>query len=96
MSKMSKTAKTSNEFLYIINWSFEEDTFNDVTILRLYGYDRFKKSMMVRIEDFTTFCYVELPPEIDWVKYSSSLSNCIKERFKSKPIKMELEMKKRL
>jgi len=93
---MNKTAKTSNEFLYIINWSFEEDTFNDVTILRLYGYDRFKKSMMVRIEDFTTFCYVELPPEIDWVKYSSSLSNCIKERFKSKPIKMELEMKKRL
>jgi DNA polymerase elongation subunit (family B) len=89
-------SKSKNEFLYIINWSFEEDTFNDVTILRLYGYDRQKKSVMVRIEDFTTFCYLELPPTINWVKYASSLSNCIKEKFKSKPLKMELEMKKRL
>ena len=89
-------SKSKNEFFYIINWSFEEDTFNDVTVLRLFGYDRNKKSVSVRIEDFYVFCYLELPPEIDWVKYSSSLSNCIKEKFKSKPLKMELEMKKRL
>jgi len=95
MSKLVKV-KSNNEFLYIINWSFEEDTFNDVTILRLYGYDRHKKSTMIRIEDFTIFCYLELPTDINWVKYASSLSNCIKEKFKSKPLKMELEMKKRL
>lgn len=95
MSKLVKV-KSNNEFLYIINWSFEEDTFNDVTILRLYGYDRHNKSTMIRIEDFTIFCYLELPTDINWVKYASSLSNCIKEKFKSKPLKMELEMKKRL
>ena len=86
----------ASDYIYIINWSNEEDRDNDNTVIRLYGYDRKKRSVMVRIEDFTVFCYLELPPNIDWLKYLSPLQNAIREKMKIKPIKYEFEMKKKL
>ena len=98
---MSKTK--NNEFLYVVNWSFEEDTYSDASILRLYGYDQHKQSTMVKIEDVTTFCYLELPTHLNnapikWQNFTTPLLNTIKEKFqqRDRPNKYELEYKKKL
>jgi DNA polymerase elongation subunit (family B) len=98
---MSKSK--NNEFVYVVNWSFEEDTYADATILRLYGYDRDQRSTMVKIEDVTTFCYLELPTHynsvaIKWQNFTTPLLNAITEKFqkKDRPNLYELEYKKKL
>jgi DNA polymerase elongation subunit (family B)/ribonuclease HI len=93
---MSTSSNYKSDYIYVINWSHEEDVFNDNIVIRLYGYDKNRQSVMVRIEDFTVFCYIELPPDINWLNYLAPLKNSIKEKFKSKPIKYELEFKKKL
>lgn len=93
---MSTTSNYKSDYIYVINWSHEEDVFNDNIVIRLYGYDKNRQSVMVRIEDFTVFCYIELPSDINWLNYLAPLKNSIKEKFKSKPIRYELEFKKKL
>ena len=97
-------SKNKNQYVYVVNWSFEEDTKDDITTLRLYGYDRHRRSTMVKIEDVTTFCYLELPTHygstpINWNNFTKALCNSIKEKFrneKDRPNLYELEYKKKL
>lgn len=82
------------EDVYIVNWTDEED--REGIIIRLFGYNKKKESVMIKITDFSVFCYLELPHTINWTKYLVPLSNVIKTKFRSKPLKSEFEMKKKL
>lgn len=82
------------EDVYIVNWTDEED--KEGIVVRLFGYNRKKESVMIKITDYSVFCYLELPHNIDWKKYLVPLSNVINNKFRSKPLKSEFEMKKKL
>jgi len=85
---------TCEEDVYIVNWTDEED--REGIIIRLFGYNKKKESVMIKITDFSVFCYLELPHTINWTKYLVPLSNVLKTKFRSKPLKSEFEMKKKL
>ncbi len=56
---------TSLEF-FAYQWSFEEITDPERTLIRIYGVDRDNKSVYVCVQDYTPTCYIELPTNITW------------------------------
>ena len=87
-------------FPYFWHW---DDTEKDVTVFRVYALDKQNKTVVIRINDFTPYCYLELPDRVDGQAFvwdatkSQMLTNSIAERLKgSGPIKTSFVMKKRL
>ena len=90
--------KNNRELIYVYEWADEEDTFQNISIIRMFGITRNNKTVMCRIENFSPFCYMELPTEIKWNETNLGvLHNAMKTQMNScMPIKIDFQMKKRL
>ena len=91
---------TSTVFPYFWHW---DDNEKEVTVFRIYALTKDNKTVVLRINDFTPYCFLELPEKVDGVdiKWDASkaqlLSNAINGRLKSHgPIKTSVTKKKRL
>jgi len=96
---MTKTG--SKDLVYVYEWNDEEDTFNNLSIIRAFGVNKDLKTCMIKIENFTPFCYMELPELPNQQKWNATnlnvLNNAIQSQFKAcKPTEIKFEMKKRL
>lgn len=96
MSINGKPSKGELDF-FAYQWSVEED--NESTMIRLYGITKENKNVYVRIDNFTPYCYVELPTNIDWTEsrielVSEKLSNLNRKIYQ--PIKKEFVMRRKL
>jgi DNA polymerase elongation subunit (family B) len=90
--------KSVKDLIYVYEWTDEEDNDQNLSIIRMFGVNSKKKSVMVKIENFSPFCFMELPDTIKWNNTNLGiLDNIIKEQYRTcKPIHMSFEMKKRL
>ena len=57
---------------FAYSWHID-DTETEVTSIRIYGIDKQNKNVCVRVDNFTPYVYIELPPELDgpkemWIK----------------------------
>lgn len=91
----------TKDLVYIYEWSDEEDTYQNLSIIRMFGVNKNNETVMIKVENFSPFCFMELPELPQGEKWSqtnlSVLDNAIKNQFKScKPNSMKFEMKKRL
>lgn len=84
-----------NFFTY--SWHIDDEEDN-VTSIRVYGLDKQNKTVCVKINDFTPYCYIELPNNINWTPEKAQLlGNKIDQIVPSKkPLKKSLLYKKRL
>lgn len=93
---MSKVSKADLDF-FAYQWSVEEE--QESTIIRVYGITKDNKNVYVRIDNFTPYCYVELPTDIEWnnsriemvVNKLSSLN-----RKMYQPVKKDFVMRRKL
>jgi len=81
------TTKGELDF-FVYQWSVEEE--NEYTTIRAYGVTKDNKSVYTRVDDFPSYCYIELPTHIEWTEsrielVSNKLSNLSRDLFK--PIK---------
>ena len=93
---MSKINKGDIDF-FVYNWSVEEQQEN--TLIRIYGFTKENKNVYVRVDNFTPYCYVELPSHIEWDEakiqmVSNKLSNLNKKLYQ--PIKKDFVMRRKL
>lgn len=86
--------------VFVIKYSWEDIDNN--TIIHIYALDDDNKNVYIRIEDFMTYCYVELPEVvnnkvIDWKQHVSSLITKINTMGNPsyRPLVKKLEYKKR-
>ncbi|MDD4931571.1 MAG: DNA polymerase domain-containing protein [Candidatus Colwellbacteria bacterium] len=96
MSVTGKPSKGELDF-FAYQWSVEED--NESTMIRCYGVTKENKNVYVRIDNFTPYCYVELPTNIDWTEsrielVSNKLSNLNRKIYQ--PIRKEFVMRRKL
>lgn len=96
MSVTGKPTKGELDF-FAYQWSVEED--NESTMIRCYGVTKENKNVYVRIDNFTPYCYVELPTNIDWTEsrielVSNKLSNLNRKIYQ--PIRKEFVMRRKL
>lgn len=92
--------ETHKAFTYY--WTIDEEE-HEVTVIRVYCLTEDKKTIVLRIDDFTPYVYLELPEknqagDIAWTAHSAGmLANQIAEKVgKHAPIKTSLLMKKKL
>lgn len=96
MSVTGKPGKGELDF-FAYQWSVEED--NESTMIRCFGVTKENENVYVRIDNFTPYCYVELPTNIDWTEsrielVSNKLSNLNRKIYQ--PIKKEFVMRRKL
>ncbi|HIB78009.1 MAG TPA: hypothetical protein EYO58_10455, partial [Flavobacteriales bacterium] len=91
-----------NDIVFPYFWHWDE-TEKDVTVFRVYTLTKKNKTVVLRMNDFTPYCYLELPDRVDGKPFlwdstkSQMLTNSISERLRSsEPIKTSFTMKKRL
>lgn len=92
---------SKKDLVYVYEWSDEEDIYQNLSIIRMFGVNKNKETVMMKIENFSPFCYMELPDLPGTEKWSNTnlsvLDNAIKSQFKvCKPNTIKFEMKKRL
>jgi len=80
-------------------WNIEE--IDRRTIIRIFGLNEKNESVLVVIEDFTPYCYLELPTNIKWTDYNLKILGAkIDDFFTSKhmdpPVFKKLQNKKKL
>ncbi len=92
--------KKRTVFPYFWHWDKNE---KEVTVFRVYCLDKQNKTVVMKINDFTPYCYLELPTEIDGQPFvwdtikAQLLTNSIKNKLRShEPIKTAFTMKKKL
>lgn len=66
-------SKTNNSYernkLFSYAWHIQNNRYrNDQTIIRIYGLNELNENVCVRINDFTPFCFMELPNHINWTE----------------------------
>jgi len=88
-------ATKKNIFSY--SWFLDEKEEN-VTSIRVYGIDKKNKNICLRIENFTPWCYIELPDFIEWNRnrakiLESKIQSLMREK---KPDKAILTFRKKL
>ena len=82
---------------FAYNWTVEESPEN--TLIRIYGVTKDGKNVYVRVDDFTPYCYVELPSNIDW---TTSRKNMVVNKLSTlgkqlyRPVVKEFVMRKKL
>ena len=87
--------QTDSFFPY--SWHIDESE-TEITCIRIYGLNNDNKNICLRVDNFTPYVYIELPPKILWNPAKAQLvGNKIDEIMGSKrPIKKVLMMKKKL
>ena len=83
---------------YIYSW-FIDDSEEEITSIRIYGVNEKNQNVCARVDDFTPYIYIELPPErINWNSGKAQLvGNKIDELLgKQRPLKKVLMMKEKL
>lgn len=85
--------------IFSYQWNIEE--IDNKSVIRIFGLNAKNESVHVLIPDFTPYCYLELPQEIEWTEYNiSMLGKKIDDlcRFKKArpPVKKTLYYKKKL
>ena len=93
---MSKSSECELDF-FSYQWSADE--VDNETLIRCYGVTRDNKNVYVRIDNFTPYCYVELPDDIDWSEARqelvvNKLSTLNQKMFQ--PVKKEFCMRRKL
>lgn len=92
---MKKTKMIKN-YLFSYSWILD-DSEKESTTIRLYGLSRQNESICLRINDFTPYLYVELPPSINWDQNIQHLSFSIDRLMgRIKPVSKKLVYKKHL
>jgi DNA polymerase elongation subunit (family B) len=98
VQKVENTRKKKGEMdFFVYQWSVEED--NDSTLIRAYGITQDNKTLYVRIDDFTPYCYIELPSEMEWTEsrielVSNRLSTLNQKLFQ--PVKRQFVYRRKL
>ena len=79
------------------SWYLDEKE-TDMTSIRVYGIDKKKKNICLRIDDFTPYVYIELnPSHVNWKSYIQILADKLDEILKDmKPLKKQLIYKHKL
>ena len=78
--------KKRTVFPYFWHWDKNE---KEVTVFRVYCLDKQNKTVVMKINDFTPYCYLELPTEIDGQPFvwdaskAQLLTNSIKNKLRS-------------
>ena len=88
---------TSSVDLYVYKWSTSETP--EKTFIKLFGVTQENKSVYVKVEDYSPYCYVELPTEIEWTDSRiritcDKLSSLGRKAYQ--PITKEFVMRKKL
>ena len=75
-----------------------DDKETEITSIRCYGINKHKQTVCLHIKDFTPWCYLELPSNIQWtVDKCQLLSSKLDELLRNKrPLKKQLIYKKKL
>ena len=83
--------------IFPYHW-YIDDKEKEVTSIRVYGINEDGSNICMRIDDFTPYGYVELPPDIEWSPSRAQLvGNKIDEMLgNQRPLKKVLMYKKRL
>lgn len=82
--------------MFSYSWHLDE-TEKETTIIRIYGLNEKNETVCLRINDFTPYVYVELPPTVRWETNVQSLSRTIDRLMgRIKPISKKLVYKKHL
>ena len=58
---------TSSVFPYFWHW---DDNEKEVTVFRIYALTKDNKTVVLRINDFTPYCFLELPEKVNGVEIS--------------------------
>jgi len=82
---------------FAYQWSVEEEDVS--TMIRCYGVTKDNKNVYVRIDNFTPYCYVELPTNIEWTEsrielVSNKLANLNRKIYQ--PIRKEFVTRRKL
>ncbi len=83
--------------LFPYYWYIDDDQ-DEITSIRVYGLDKNNNNICLHIDNFTPFCYLQLPIDIPWNDSSIKLlSNKIDEQMKErKPLNKVLVFKHKL
>jgi len=81
------------------DWVVNDDEDENRVVIDIYGIDKQNNTLCVHVTDFTPYCYIELPPTIQWdeikVKmFEDKLRKILGKR--SSLQKCELKMKRKL
>lgn len=82
---------------FAYQWSVKES--EESTLIRIYGFTKNGKSVFINVDDYTPYCYIELPDYIEWTEskiqlVTDKLSSLNKSVYR--PIGKEFCMKKKL
>ncbi len=86
--------------LFSYQWNIEE--IDGKSIIRIFGLNNDNETVHVLIPDFTPYCYLELPDEIQWSEYNISMLGkkidelCRRTKGCKPPVKKTLSYKKKL
>jgi DNA polymerase elongation subunit (family B) len=79
------------------SWHIDDKQLN-VTCMRVYGLNESNENICIRIDDFTPFCYLELPDHINWTEELGVLfgAKITKMMGATPPLHHSLQYKKKL
>lgn len=93
------------DHFFAYSWSVDKKE-TEITIMRIYGLTKDNENICVIVEDFLPYIYLELPDNIQWITdlkskaptlATTQLCSRINEIMRAqKPIKIEIQYKKRL
>lgn len=76
-----------------LTWECKDE--NGGFIVNIFGFRRDNSTILVKVEDYNPYLYIELPPELNWTGSNVvMLTNHIHKIIK--PVKCQFQMKKRL
>ena len=83
--------------LFPYYWYIDDEQ-DEITAIRVYGIDKNNKNICIHIDNFTPFCYLQLPTDIEWDDSTIKLlSNKIDDQMKErKPLDKVLVFKHKL
>lgn len=83
--------------VFAYQWSVEEE--QESTLIRIYGVTKENKNVYIRVDNFTPYCYVELPTHIEWTEsrielVANRLSTLSRKLYQ--PVKRDFVMRRKL
>lgn len=86
----------------VFSYQWHIDEIEDKSVIRIFGLNERNESVHVVIQDFTPYCYIELPDDVEWTDYLVSCLGkkiddiCKNGKRKFQPIRKTLFYKKKL
>lgn len=78
--------------VYAYQWQYSDDD----GVFRVFALDADNRPVCVRVEGFTPYVYLELPPGVDWRRYAAQLVQTVCDGLRHKPVKTSVVYKRRL